>query len=339
MTDVTASSPIAQAASAPPPAPVQPAAPAPAPAPAPTPQTLDELMMAMDVVDTLRHQDKLVQAELGQSARDEDLKKRLRELYESQGLTVTDTILDQGIRALKESRFTYEPPKPSWALSVAKIWVRRTVVGTWSAGALAALGLGWGTYYFGFVSPQKAEAVRTQIELTTTMPREIEDAYVRVVNLARTDEGQRQAGALRADGMFVLGRKDIAGAKKVMEQFETLRQTLLLEYQIRIVTTTPSGFERIPDENPRARNYYVIVQAIDAKGAPIKVDVTSEEDGKTSKVDVWAVRVSQKQYQAVRQDKRDNGIIENNLVGEKKVGYLEPEYDLTRVQRGFITDW
>lgn len=305
----------------------------------PSPQALDELMMAMDVVDTLRHQEKLVQAELGQVARDEDLKKRLRDLYESQGLTVTEAILDQGIRALKESRFSYEPPKPSWSLSLAKFWVRRTVVGTWSAGALAALGLGWGTYYFGFVSPQKAEAERTQIELTTTMPREIEDIYVRVVNLARTDEGQRQAGALRADGMFALGRKDVAGAKKVMAQLEALRQNLLLEYQVRIVTTNPSGFERIPEDNPQARNYYVIVQAIDPKGKPVKVDVTSEEDGKLSTVDTWAVRVSDKQYQDVRRDKRDNGIIENNVVGQKRAGYLETEYDFSRVQRGFITDW
>lgn len=297
--------------------------------------------MAMDVVDTLRHQDKLVQAELGQSVRDDELKKRLRELYESQGLAVTESILDQGIRALKESRFTYQPPKPSWSLSLAKIWVRRTVVGTWSAAALAAMGMGWGTYYFGFVSPQKAEAERTQIELTTTLPRELEDSYVRVVNLARPDEeeGQRQAGALRAEGMFALGRKDTAGVRRVMTQLETLRQTLGQEYTIRIVPSNPSGVERIPDENERARNFYVLVQAIGRDGKPVPMDITSEENGQTRRVEIWGVRVSAEQYRAVRNDKRDNGIIENNAVGEKKSGYLEPQYDLSRVQRGFITHW
>ncbi|MCB1487298.1 MAG: hypothetical protein KDJ88_07550, partial [Bauldia sp.] len=76
---------------------------------APAPQ-LDDVMLAMDVVDTLRHQDSLVERELGQESRDEALKARLRQIYESQGLEVTDRILDQGIAALKESRFTYTPP-------------------------------------------------------------------------------------------------------------------------------------------------------------------------------------------------------------------------------------
>lgn len=334
MTDATATAALTPSASPPLAAPSSATA-----TPVPPPQTLDELMMAMDVVDTLRHQEKLVQEELGQTVRDEDLKKRLRELYESQGLAVTDAILDQGIRALKESRFTYQPPKPSWSLRIAKIWVRRTVVGTWSAAALAALGLSWGTYYFGFVSPQRAQAERTQIELSTTIPRELEDTYVRVVNLARTDEGQRQAGALRAEGMFALGRKDAAGARRVMAQLETLRQVLALEYSIQIVSSNPSGVERIPDVNERARNYYVLVHAIGPDGKPIPTEIRSEETGQTRTVEIWGVRVSPDQYRAVRDDKRDNGIIENNVVGAKKSGFLEPEYDIARVQRGFITEW
>ena len=177
--------------------------------------------------------------------------------------------------------------------------------------------------------------------MTTTLPREIEDTYVRVINLARPDEeeGQRQAGALRAEGMFALGRKDTAGARRVMAQLETLRQTLAQEYTIRIVTSNPAGVERIPDENEQARNYYVIVQAIGPGGKPLPQDITSEEDGKTKRVDTWGVRVSADEYRAVRNDKRDNGIIENNVVGAKKRGYLEPQYDYARVQRGFITEW
>jgi hypothetical protein len=333
MTDATATANL-------PPAPIAATPPHGAPPSATSaPQTLDELMMAMDVVDTLRHQESVVQAELGQGLRDEELKSRLRSLYESQGLAVTDAILDQGIRALKESRFTYQPPKPSWSLSLAKFWVRRTVVGTWSAAAMAALGLGWGTYYFGFVSPQKAQAERTQIELTTTLPREIEDTYVRVVNLARSDEGQRQAGALRAEGMFALGRKDMPGARRVLTQLETLRLALISEYTIRIVTSNPAGIERTPDENERAKNYYLLVQAIGRDGKPVPMDVMSEETGRTRKVEVWGVRVSEEEYRAVRRDKRDNGIIENNVIGEKRSGFLEPEYDLNRVQRRFITEW
>jgi hypothetical protein len=84
--------------------------------PAAKPQTLDELMLAMDVVDTIRHRELLVERELGQGERDEALRTRLREIYTSQGLTVTDRIIDQGIKALRESRFVY-PPAPRRTLA------------------------------------------------------------------------------------------------------------------------------------------------------------------------------------------------------------------------------
>jgi hypothetical protein len=332
MTDATATASLTPGPTA------APAAPPPAPAAAPASQTLDELMMAMDVVDTLRHQEKIVQAEMGQSVRDDELKARLRDLYQSQGLAVTDAILDQGIRALKESRFTYQPPPPSWSLSLAKLWVRRTIVGTMSAGALAALGLGWGTYYFGFVAPERAQVERSKIEISEILPRELEDIYVGVVNLAQTDEGRRQAGALLADGRFALGRKDINGVRNAQAQLEALRGQLLLEYSLRIVASTPSAVWRIPPDNARGRNYYVLVQAIGTDGKPIAMDITSEENNERRNVAVWGVRVSEAKYNKVRRDKQDNGIIEDNIVARKQRGYLDPEF-VPDARAAFITEW
>jgi heme exporter protein D len=46
----------------------------------PAPAKLDDLMMAMDVVDTLRHRDRLVERELNEEAREEQLISRLRAL-------------------------------------------------------------------------------------------------------------------------------------------------------------------------------------------------------------------------------------------------------------------
>jgi Family of unknown function (DUF6384) len=76
------------------------------------PQTLDELMLAMDVVDTLRHQDNLVERELDETRRDADLIERLRAIYKSQGIEVSDEVIRQGVTAIKEDRFAYTPPKP-----------------------------------------------------------------------------------------------------------------------------------------------------------------------------------------------------------------------------------
>src|SRR6185369_11244937 len=95
-----------------------------APAP-PPPQKLDELMLAMDVVDTIRHRELLVERELEQGTRDDQLRDRLREIYTGQGIDVPDRVIDEGIKALKDSRFVYVPPKPGLRVSLAVLWVHR----------------------------------------------------------------------------------------------------------------------------------------------------------------------------------------------------------------------
>src|SRR5918998_3491021 len=89
------------------------------------PQSLDEVMLAMDVVDTLRHQESLVSRELGEEDRDAQLLQRLRDIYRGQGIEVPDRILLEGVQALKEQRFLYTPPGPSFARTVARAWVDR----------------------------------------------------------------------------------------------------------------------------------------------------------------------------------------------------------------------
>ena len=51
----------------------------------------------MDVVDTLRHRDLILQKELDQDGREKKLIARLREIYAAQGIKVTDEILLQGV--------------------------------------------------------------------------------------------------------------------------------------------------------------------------------------------------------------------------------------------------
>jgi hypothetical protein len=60
----------------------------------------------MDVVDTLRHDQRLVERELSADASDEALIKRLREVYKGQGIEVPDRVLEEGVKALKEKRFS-----------------------------------------------------------------------------------------------------------------------------------------------------------------------------------------------------------------------------------------
>ena len=93
-------------------------------------------MLAMDVVDTLRHRRLLVKRELNSAERDQQLLGRLREIYRSQGIDVSDEVLRAGVEALREERFTYRPPHSTLAVRLARIYVQR---GKWGLRSVIAL--------------------------------------------------------------------------------------------------------------------------------------------------------------------------------------------------------
>ncbi|WP_181701480.1 DUF6384 family protein [Chthonobacter albigriseus] len=300
---------------------------------------LDELMLAMDVVDTLRHQEGLVAKELSQDARDSELKERLRKLYESQGLEVSDRILEEGIRALKESRFAYEPPRQSFALTLAKAWVNRGKVARVVL-ALAVLGAGvWGWQSWRTSSEQAAtEAAR--VEITETLPKSLEAAAAAVLAEARDARAQRVAADRIADARAALARGDVAATRTAVAAIDALRAELTRTYVLRIVSRPgeSSAVWRIPDVNSSARNHYLLVEAVTPGGEVLQLPVTSEEDGKTTAVAMWGVRVSEATFNRVRRDKEADGIVNDNIVGEKPRGSLDVAYAMP-VLGGAITAW
>ncbi len=98
--------------------------------------TLDRVMLAMDVVDTLRHQRALVEAELDDDRRQRKFVTRVQAIYESQGIEVPAAIIEEGVQALREDRFVYEPPVRNFALRLAEIYVER---GKWAKRASIVL--------------------------------------------------------------------------------------------------------------------------------------------------------------------------------------------------------
>ena len=324
-----------------------PAAPAAAAGAAAAPPRLDELMLAMDVVDTLRHQENLVARELDEDRREAQLLERLRQIYRGQGIQVPDRVLQEGVKALEESRFVYTPPKPGLGTSLAKLWVARGRVGRGLLAALAALGIGWGAYEVGVVRPAeqraeqaRAEAERTRIEVTERLPRALEQGHAEVLAEAKVPAGRERADRILADGRAALARRDIAGAQQAIENLEALRAELRREYTLRVVSrpSEQSGIWRVPERNRSTRNYYLVVEAVAPDGRLLTMPITSEEDGRTANVQKWAVRVSEAVFDAVRRDKNDDGIVQRNRVGEKRRGALEVEYAVP-VLGGAITQW
>ncbi len=310
-----------------------------APAPRAPEAKLDDLMLAMDVVDTLRHEETLVEKELSQDMRDEALKKRLREIYESQGLTVTDRILDEGIEALKESRFAYTPPPPSFATTMAKIWIRRRFFGPLFAilVALIVIVVGWQIYRAGEAA-RIAEQIR--VEITETLPTALATSADAARAAATDPDAIAQIDTLVASGEAAQKAGDADAMRQAISDLDALRARLVQTYQLRIVSRPgeDTGVFRIPDVNEDARNYYIIVEPVTPAGEVLSLPVVNQEDGRTYTVSKWGVRVPEATYAAVGEDKSDDGIVQDNILGEKPQGTLKVTY-LMPVEAGAITEW
>lgn len=153
--------------------------------------------------------------------------------------------------------------------------------------------------------------------------------------------GQEEAQATRARGEAALLNADIPAASAALTALRSINDVINTSYTMKIVNEegVKSGVWRHPNNNPSARNYYVVVDALDASGNPVKVKVVNEETGKSETVSRFAVRVSEAEYEKVKADKMDNGLIEASLVGTKRAGAIKPDFTVDTAGGGIITEW
>ena len=144
--------------------------------------------------------------------------------------------------------------------------------------------------------------------------------------------------ALEAEAASALSRSDAARAREVIANLEGLRDDLALTYNLVIVQRGQSAVETTPDVNPNVRNYYLIVEAVTPSGQRLKLPITSEEDGAVRTVSAWGLRVDPQVFERVKQDKMDDGIVNNKVVGKKQRGYLTPDYTVATTGAA-ITEW
>ncbi|MEO9526432.1 DUF6384 family protein [Roseibium sp.] len=300
---------------------------------------LDDLMMAMDVVDTLRHEAGQVARELKTDERDAAMIERLRQVYASQGIAVPDHILEAGVEDLKRDRFVYMPPAAGFQRTLAMIYISRGAWARWLVGALALLVVCVAAWYFIVKLPaQRAEAdLQARLQALTGTYSEL----VGRIDLL-TDNPDIEAGAARLadDGRLALSDGKNAAAFKAEADLRKLAAQLQQVFEVRIISREgiPTGVSRIPEANPDTENYYIVVEAIDPDGNVVKREIVSEENSEAELVDKWGQRVSDTIYNAVRRDKMEDGIVQKGVLGQKRRGELDIKWR-SGVQDGAVTKW
>lgn len=301
---------------------------------------LDDVMLAMDVVDTLRHRQDLVVRELDSESREKDLVEKLRDIYHNQGIEVPDSVLKEGVAALNESRFAYSPPKPGFGTTLARLYVGRK---RWGPAALA-LGLllvvGLGGYFLAYRPYVAGQAEAARLELAERLPAQMDALYGTVFDETKVQQAATEAAAIRDRGKAAAAEGNRAGAERAISDLTALRDRLRLEYNLRIVSKAgaQSGFWTFPEINTEATNYYVVVEAIAPDGKALSLPILNEENNETETVSTWGVRVPESVYRSVEADKRDDGIIQRNIVGIKQFGFLDVDYTVP-VLGGAVTRW
>ena len=304
------------------------------------PQKLDDVMIAMDVVDTLRHREDLVRRELNEEGRESELIARLRQIYRDQGIEVPDHVLADGVKALKDSRFVYTPPPSSWKRTFLTVWVKRETYGKRLGLALAGLIAIFGGYYLLVTRPAKLAQERARIEITETLPKQIRQAHADVLAVAADDAAKQKGAALLADGERAIRSGDRTAMAKTSTDLAALRDEVTREYTLTLVSRPgeSTGVWRRPPRGSQTRNYYLIVEAIAPNGEKLSLPIRNEETGTIEVVSKFGVRVPEATFEAVARDKRDDGIVQKNRFGVKRRGRLAVDYEMP-FEGGFITKW
>jgi hypothetical protein len=301
---------------------------------------LDELMLAMDVVDTLRHSEALVERELAGADRRAVLIARLKEIYRGQGIDVAEYILVEGVDALEQDRFVYRPPVDNWQVRLARLYIDRSVVGRRvgiAALVLAVLVGGW----YGLVRwPQQRAAEEARIELAETIPQSLRQLSESIVAEADDPAVDQQAVAAAADGRGAAQAGDAERARAAITELTALLAELRVSFEVRVVSRPGelTGVTRIPDVNQTTENAYLIVEAIAPDGSAVARPIRSEEDQSVRTVSMWGVRVPDVVFERVQRDKLDDGIVQDSLVGAKQRGRLVIDWVMP-VLDGMITEW
>jgi hypothetical protein len=281
---------------------------------------LDDVMLAMDVVDTLRHRENWVSRELDEIGREAELMARLRTIYASQGIAVSDAVLAQGIAALNEDRFVYTPPRPGLATTLARLWVERGRYAKAAAPLLVLLALLLGVYY------------QTSIRPLNEASAALSSAHSQAVELASGDAGRQRADRLLAQGEAAIEEGDTDAASQAAADLEALRAELEREYTLRIVSAT----WKVPPTALHERIFYLIVEAVAPDGGILPLPVAG--DGGTKQVSRWGIEVNRDVFVPVERDLRYDGVLQDATLGVKRRG--EPDVEYTKpVLGGTITEW
>ena len=181
-------------------------------------------------------------------------------------------------------------------------------------------------------------AAQEKQALAEAIAKGLESAKGRLAGIRLSSAAEAAIDPLRQRVQAALGQDQPEAAAAPLRDLLWMATRAQQRYRLRIVQRPRTGLWRAATAAPGGRNYYILVEPVASDGRVLAIDVRNEENGKTERVRQFGVRVPKAVFDQISADKRDNGIVDRDVFGEKRQGDLEPTYQYP-VAGGWITAW
>ncbi|MCS4090099.1 DUF6384 family protein [Rhizobium sp. BK176] len=155
----------------------------------PESMSLSDTLLAMDIADTIRRDDRMREFEVTDGDRRRAAIERLRKAYEAQGDVVSDSVLERAIVKLDEDRFVHKTMGRGPRLAFWTAFVRRGRYYRNTAAAALVVGVAYGGWTFGYdqlvVKPRLEAERRLAIQIEQVIPRNLASTVEYAAGFAR----------------------------------------------------------------------------------------------------------------------------------------------------------
>lgn len=335
---------------------------------------IQTILCAMDAVDAARNTEQILDDEVNIDIKKAALRDKLKATYASQGIAVSDEIIERGIAEFFQQRFAFKKMPRTFNTLIAYVYViRANIFQKLKVSALITLGvLVIGFLVFSLVDAtkkrianekikseklhadklekEKAEGLRKQAALKTelaNLPARIKSLGIAISQLAKEDSIKSKSAFLVTEAGILAsgGEAVISKLRGIEKELSALLNQISQEYTLVINGSGKTGFWRTLNNNPNEKRYYIVVNAVN-KGESVSVQITNEENGQTFSRSQWAEQVSLKEFEAIRAEKASRGVLKDNVFAVKEKGYANPVYkqglkvnDASKSEMYRITQW
>lgn len=203
-------------------------------------------------------------------------------------------------------------------------------------------------YQQGLQSLEKRDVQQLNISLTSlrslqgdlqsfkTLSDKVHSLYKSISAVSKDPVATGEATVLYREAQTAINLANTKEMETLAKKMETLDTVLKEEYTLVVF----GGDIRTPESGGMS-DYYLLVAAHEGSesGPILKRTIFSEETKKSRAVCGWGEKVSRYDFEEVKRDKQDNGLIDrHNIFGRKHRGYKSVEYSL-RPLGGRITEW